>query len=72
MKSKEGATRTTQSTQAYMVANTRKADEAIRTLRVVCFSLSSKNRSGWMKNKEGAHANHPVYIGVHGGEHPQS
>jgi len=39
---------------------------------VVCFSLSSKNRSGWMKNKEGAHANHPVYIGVHGGEHPQS
>jgi len=31
-----------------------------------------QNRSGWMKSKEGAHANHPMYIGVHGGEHPQS
>ena len=63
---------TTQCTIAYTVGKTKCVDKAIRTLRVVYFSLSSKNRSGWMKSKEGAHANHPVYKGVHGGEHPQS
>ena len=50
-----------------MVASTRKADEAIRTLRVVCFSLSSKKPLR-LDEEQGnvLWDDNPVYIGVHG------